>query len=210
MSSTAILSTAYLPPTDYFRVINTFADWKIEQWENFQKQSFRSRCCIYSANGPLSLHIPIVRSEGFSIPIKEIRVDNSKRWQSQHWRAILSAYKSSPYFEHYQQDLLPFYTREYDHLFEFNKDLIRCLLELLNLPANINFTDEFLKEGDTENNLTISDFREKIHPKRVSPFTDKEEKGRYHQVFAHKFGFFANLSVIDLLFNEGPHSRYFL
>ncbi|MDP3437671.1 MAG: WbqC family protein [Bacteroidales bacterium] len=209
MSSLALLSTAYLPPTDYFRVINSFADWKIEQWENYQKQSYRSRCRIYSANGPLSLHIPIVRSEGFSIPVKEIRVDNSKRWQSQHWRAIVSAYRSSPYFEHYQQDLLPFYSREYEYLFEFNKDLTKCLLDLLDLPAKIDLTDEFLNKSDLKRAI-ISDFRETIHPKRVSPFAELNEKGRYHQVFAHKFGFFANLSVIDLLFNEGPESKYFL
>ncbi|PKP00024.1 MAG: hypothetical protein CVU13_00480 [Bacteroidetes bacterium HGW-Bacteroidetes-8] len=209
MSSTAILSTAYLPPIDYFRVINSFTDWKIEQWENFQKQSYRSRCCIYSSNGPLSLSIPIVRSEGFSIPIKEIKVDNSKRWQSQHWRAIVSAYRSSAYFEHYHQDLIPFYNREYDYLFEFNNDVTKCLLELLNMPVKIGLTGEFLTESDLKRDTTISDFRETIHPKRVSPFAMLNENGRYHQVFAHKFGFFANLSVIDLLFNEGPQSNYF-
>lgn len=209
MSSIAILSTAYLPPIDYFRVISSYAGWKIEQWESFQKQSYRSRCSIYSANGPLSLYIPILRSEGFSIPIKEIKVDNSKRWQRQHWQAIVSAYRSSPYFDHYYQDLLPFYNSEYDYLFEFNKDLIKCLLGLLNLPVKIDLTGSFFTDSDLKRDTTICDFREKIHPKRVSPFALLNENGRYHQVFAHKFGFFANLSVIDLLFNEGPDSKYF-
>jgi len=208
MSSLALLSTAYLPPIDYFRVINSFSEWKIEQWENYQKQSYRSRCHIYSANGPLSLHIPIMRTEGFSIPVNEIKVDNTKRWQSQHWRSIVSAYRSSAYFEHYQQDLLPFYTDEFEHLFDFNTRLTKCLLELMNIPAKTDLTDEFLKESDLKSDI-IGDFRETIHPKRVSPFAMLNENGRYHQVFAHKFGFFANLSVIDLLFNEGPQSKYF-
>jgi len=210
MNSFGLLSTAYLPPIDYFRVINSFGNWRIEQWENYQKQSYRSRCRIYSANGPLSLHIPVIRGVGISVPVKQIKIDNSKEWQIKHWRAIVSAYRSSPFFEHYQDNLLPFYNREYEYLFEFNNNLTACLLELLNLPTSLEFTDEFLKESDAKRDILVTDFRNTIHPKRVSPFADLNKKGRYHQVFAHKFGFFANLSVIDLLFNEGPESKLYL
>ncbi|PKO96358.1 MAG: hypothetical protein CVU12_05325 [Bacteroidetes bacterium HGW-Bacteroidetes-7] len=201
----ALLTTAYLPPVDYFRVIARADKWEIEQWEKYQKQSYRSRCHILSANGPLSLSIPVDRSGGHSVPIKSIKVDNSVNWQKTHWGAIVSAYQSSPFFEYYKEDFRPFYENRADTLFEFNTALTKLILDSLGLPSDISFTEFFNAEK------TVDDFRFSIHPKQKTPFVDANKKGRYHQVFAHKFDFKENLSAIDLLFNEGPESlRYLL
>ena len=195
-----ILSCAYLPPIDYFRAIKNSKQWKVEQWENYQKQSYRSRCHIYSANGLLPLYIPIERDRGLSIPIREIKIDNSKEWQIHHWRALVSAYRSSPFFDYYKDDLYIFYTNKYEYLFEYNIALLSCILELIGFPEHIEFTLNYKVETE------LCDYRNEIHPKKVSPFVSENKKGKYHQVFAHKHGYISNLSIVDLLFNEGPQS----
>ncbi len=199
-----ILSCAYLPPIDYFRAIKISEQWRLEQCENYQKQSYRSRCHIYSANGLLPLYIPIERDKGLSLPIREIKIDNSNNWQIQHWRALVSAYRSSPFFDYYKDDFSPFYNNKYESLFEFNVALFSLILELLELPKEIEFTEEY------EIITGTCDFRDKIHPKKESPFKPENEKGKYHQVFAHKHNFIPNLSIVDLLFNEGPQSYEFI
>lgn len=199
-----ILSTAYLPPIDYFRVIKENPGWQLEQHENYIKQSYRNRCHIYSANGLLPLQIPVSRKEGSSAPVRRISIDNSENWQVKHWRAIVSAYNSTPFFEYYKEDFIPFYFERYDSLFDFNTSLLKLLLELTGLDQNILLTGSF------SNYESDSDYRTFIHPKKRSPVPENKEKGRYHQVFAHKYGFIPNLSLIDLLFNEGPDSILYL
>jgi hypothetical protein len=147
--------------------------------------------------------IPIERRDGISVPIREVKIDYSKNWQINHWRAIVSAYRSSPYFDYYQDDFAPFYNNRYERLFDFNSKLTSLLLDLTGASSAIMLTDRW-EESHGE-----SDYRFNIHPKRESPCSVKE-KGRYHQVFAQKQGFIANLSVIDLLFNEGPESYIYL
>lgn len=199
-----ILSCAYLPPIDFFRVIKSSEEWRLEKWENYQKQSFRSRCHIYSANGLLPLYIPVERDRGLSIPIREIKIDNSKKWQIQHWRALVSAYQSSPFFDFYKEDFAPFYHTHYDSLFNYNIELLALILELLDFPQELLLTDSYKKK------IEGCDYRDKIHPKKESPFFSENEKGKYHQVFAHKHGYISNLSIVDLLFNEGPLSYNYI
>ncbi len=203
----AIVSTAYLPPIDYFRVIRRFPHWEIEQFENYQKQSYRSRCHIYSANGLLPLIIPVDRSCSLSIPVKEIRIDNTKTWQKQHWRAIVSAYNSTPYFEYFKDELEPFYTKRFTFLFDFNTELLRKLMDMLGIRQEIKFTSGFRHDyGGEGGELLCYDFRNAIHPKRISRKSDS----RYHQIFSEKFGFIDDLSIIDLLFNEGSESSSYI
>ncbi|MEA5006569.1 MAG: WbqC family protein [Rikenellaceae bacterium] len=192
------LSTAYLPPVAYLKVIAGSTVTFIEKFENYQKQSYRNRCYIYSANGSLPLIIPVVRG-GDDRKIDLVRIDYSKEWQKQHWRAIFSAYNTSPFFDYYKDDLFQFYSdkEKYQFLFDFNTNLLISILELIGLDVKPEFTTEYREcvEG--------KDFRDIIHPKRVEETENKY--GQYHQVFAHKYGFLKNLSIIDLLFNEGPN-----
>jgi len=198
-----VLSTAYLPPLEWFSLIVNSAEWEIERYERYQKQSYRSRCHILSANGTLPLYIPIERALGLSIPITQVKIDYKTDWQIKHWRAIESAYRRSPFFEYYQDDFRPFYLSQTETLFDYNRELIKLILSLLGLNCAVNLSDRYYDTNE------INDFRERIHPKKAS-IIDSNKNGRYHQVFAQKFGFVANLSIIDLLFNEGPQSLYYL
>ena len=205
-----LLSTAYLPPIDYFRVMSTSGRWLLERHENYQKQSYRNRCHIYSASGLLKLHIPVLRSgEKGKQPITDVKIDYSTEWQKRHWRAICSAYKSSPFFDYYQDDLYPFFSQRVEKLFDFNLELLQVLLNLLGLPPKIGFTAEYAGREESLENASLYDFRNIIHPKKASPLS-RRKNGRYHQVFAHKYGFIDNLSVIDLLFNQGPEAILYL
>lgn len=197
------LTTAYLPPVEYIRLISRSETTIIEKFEKYQKQSYRSRCHIYSANGILPLIIPVSRENGHSVNISEIRIDYSKKWQIQHWRAIVSAYKNSPFFEYYQDDIFPFYKEEEESLFNFNYKLLETILNLIGADYNLKTSDSF------QNAHLNGDYRELIHPKKETSLRENEN-GRYHQVFAHKHGFIPNLSVLDLLFNEGPDASSYL
>jgi len=197
------LTTAYLPPVEYIRLISRSETTIIEKFEKYQKQSYRSRCHIYSANGILPLIIPVSRENGHSVNISEIRIDYSKKWQIQHWRAIVSAYKNSPFFEYYQDDIFPFYKEEEESLFNFNFKLLETILNLIGADYNLKTSDCF------QNAYLNGDYRELIHPK-IETTLRENENGRYHQVFAHKHGFIPNLSVLDLLFNEGPDASSYL
>ena len=122
--NTLILSTAYLPPIQYFATIVKHQNFLIEKKENYSKQSYRNRCTIGSANGPLDLVIPVKKSKSGKIPISNVQIDNDYKWQILHWRAFVSAYKNSPFFEYYEHEFLPFYRNSFENLFDFNLQLI--------------------------------------------------------------------------------------
>lgn len=204
-----ILSTAYLPPVEYISAIYHSEKAEIEQYERYQKQSYRSRCHIYGASGLLPLTIPVSRLNGHYLPIREMKIDYSGKWQQEHWRAIVSAYRTSPFFEYYEDDFAPFYkTVKYENLFDFNLELINLICQLTGINCKLELSSEF---NHTYDESLLTDLREVIHPKK-SPYTpsSKKESGQYFQVFAHKHGFIPNLSSLDLLFNEGPDSISYL
>lgn len=195
-----ILSTAYLPPVQYFATIAKHKSFFIEKQENYSKQSYRNRCTIGSANGPLDLVIPVKKSKTIKIPITDVQIDNDYKWQILHWRAIVSAYKNSPFFEYYEHEFLPFYRNSFENLFDFNLQLIEKALEITGIEIKPGFTDYFTL-GYEENFI---DERYSIHPKKQSDFRLVNE---YTQVFSTKFGFLPNLSIIDLIFNTGPSAK---
>lgn len=188
----------------------------IEACENFQKQSYRNRCHFYAADGVQSLSFPIVHEGGtHKLPISEIRIDWSKSWLLQHKRAIVSAYRASAYFEYYQDELFEILDRRHERLFDLNMDLIRFFVEKTGLAVDLRTTEEFSKDGIlTASDGTVvscEDLRETIHPKRPNTILkDFEMEKPYFQVFAQKHGFQSDLSVMDLLFNEGPDSIIYL
>ena len=208
-----LLTAAYFPPVEYFaalakeitlsadRVIPSVA--YIEACENYQKQSYRNRCRIYAADGVQALNVPVVHENGtFALPISRIRVDYSTPWLVRTERAIESAYKSAPFFDHYRDGVFALLERRPERLLDLDLSLTRWALDCLRLPVELRLTETFTPPGSATYG---EDMRNVIHPKRANDILSQLGLERpYYQVFSQKFGFIPNLSILDLLFNEGP------
>lgn len=213
-----LLGAAYFPPVEYFAAIAEGMVLSkdgvipsvvyIEACENYQKQSYRNRCRIYSANGVEDLHFPIVhRGGGEKIPISEVEIDYSTDWITRHKRAIVSAYRTSAFFEYYQDELFAILDSRPKKLMDLNLQLTRFFIEKIGLAVDIRFTEDYYRTYPED----IKDLRETIHPKRPNNILedlclDKE----YFQVFCPRYGFKRGLSIMDLLFNEGKNSITYL
>jgi hypothetical protein len=191
--TTILLSTAYLPNILYFSHVINSDKIVLEKHEHFIKQTYRNRCEIVTSNGKLSLSIPLIKQADKEI-ISDKKISYSENWQKQHWRAITSAYKNSPYFEFFEDEFKPFYENEYEFLFDYNTQLLETILHILRLKKQIDFSTQF--EFTTTNTI---DFRSLSEINSVEIPTFKP----YHQVFADKFGFMPNVSCLDALFNIG-------
>ena len=195
-----LLGTAYLPNIQYFTKIITAQAVSIEKFEHYTKQTYRNRCVVLGANGPVNLTIPIEKSHKNRPGIRDVRIYNHNNWQNIHFRTLFSAYNSSPFYEFYADEFSKYYQKKQKFLFDFNLELLNWLFEQLGINPALDFTDSY-----RENPAGIRDYRNVISPK--SKKADAEFLPvPYSQVFEEKFGFTDNLSVIDLLFNEGPNS----
>lgn len=190
------LSTAYLGPVQQYCKMYRFSDVYIETQENYLKQTYRNRCTIAGANGPLSLSVPIVKPDTPKCLTRDIRISDHGNWRHLHWHAILSAYNMSPFFEYYEEDFAPLYEKKYDFLLDFNEALRQIICRLLDIQPRIQYTETYRP-------AVANDFRESIRPRQ--PLPDPSFSPRpYYQVFKEKYGFLPNLSIVDLLFNMGP------
>lgn len=189
-----ILPLTYLGSTEYFRCLYD-GTCVIDLYEHYVKQSYRNRCDILTAGGPASLTVHVVK--GGSIrkrPVCDMRIDYSKRWQHQHWGALVASYKSSPYFDFYAERFEPFYRREWEFLADYNLGLLEVLCSLAGVPMpELSRTYVEAAPGDLD-----------LRPKRKEgPALIAEP---YFQVFSERMPFVPNLSFADLLFAEGPAS----
>lgn len=201
-----LLSSAYLAPVQYFTKLIQYEEVWIELSEHFLKQSYRNRCVILTANGPQTLSIPVTEGANSKRMIAEVSISYDHPWQKLHWKALLSAYNNAPFFEYYADALAPFYhEKKWKFLTDFNREIQSVVLDELSLRVVCKNTDHFLRPQllppDTD------DFRYAIHPKAGKQLPDSSFAAEtYMQVFQDKFGFTPNLSILDLLFNEGPQS----
>ncbi|MBO7437404.1 MAG: WbqC family protein [Bacteroidaceae bacterium] len=196
-----LLSSAYLPPVRFFTAINSGGDVLIEQYDNYCKQTYRNRCRIATAAGVQVLTVPIVKSSSPKQLMKDVRISDHGEWRRQHWNALESAYMNSPFFMYYQDDFRPFYENKYEFLIDFNTELTLLIMKLAGIERPIKLTESYGKNGE---NLT--DLR-----RMADPGTDEPLECRpYWQVFKEKYGFLANLSAVDLLFNMGPEFPLYL
>lgn len=206
----ALLSTTYFGPVQWYQKLCRFDEIVIERHESFMKQTYRNRCIIATTNGLQSLTVPIERPENGELhhtPIGNLRVSDHGHWRHIHWNALMSAYNGSPFFEHYADDLRPFFNERCDNLLDFNLATCLKVCELLDIHPHISISEEFLAPDKLPAGMT--DFRNAINPKHPLPDTDFSPR-RYYQVYESKFGFQPNLSILDLLFNMGPESIFFL
>ncbi len=197
-----IFPIVYAGNIQYFQLLMKHKDHILfDGNEHFVKQTYRNRTEIYGANGKLSLIIPLEKRRERT-PMKKVKIAYHENWQKHHFKSLSSAYRSSPYFEYYEQDFAPFYTeKKYEYLVDFNMDFLQTIFRLLNDNIDVNYTAEYKEvEG--------LDLRSSLTPK--TRLTAGFDSVKYTQVFESKEGFIPNLSILDLLFNEGPNAISFL
>ena len=203
----ALLSSTYFGPIQWYQKLNRYDECLIERHESFIKQTYRNRMIIPTTNGPLSLTIPT--NHDISLSMKDIRISDHANWRHVHWNALLSAYGESPFFEYYQDDIRPFYEKKYEFLFDFNMETTEKMIELLDIRPKISITEAYIQSKEQKEEGEIKDFRDAIRPKKPLPDAEFVPK-RYYQVYGQKHGFLPNMSILDLLFNEGNEAIFYL
>ena len=195
MQGKVLLSTAYLPPAEYFARILKAEEVLIEREENYLKQSYRNRCYILSPSGIQALTVPVYLGSIHKTVIRDIRIDYSKRWQKVHIGAISSSYGSSPFFIYFYEIIEKIILGNYQFLLDLNMDLLTAILKMMSINVGVSYTTEFSPVAKAGN-----DFRYSIGPKKKPDYNPKP----YIQVFSHVKDHTGKLSIIDLLFNAGP------
>lgn len=188
----------------YFYAIAQFAlmlrngKFTFEVHDNFQKQTYRNRCYVYGANGKQLLNVPVQKISGKQL-YRNVKIDYRSNWQSEHLKTLYSAYNSSPFFEYYIDDLNELFSKKETYLIDLNINIFKKITKLLQEQINFNKTTDY--------NLKIQkDYRYLVNAKAKETF----KLDKYTQVFDNKHGFISNLSILDLLFNEGPAANIYL
>jgi hypothetical protein len=189
-----VFPIAYFGNIEYFRELVEAKNPVLEIKENFVKQTLRTRCEILTANGLLQLSIPVIRHLGSKTPMDEIRISDENNWRKIHWKAIESAYSSAPFFDYYGIEVEEMIFRAENNLVKFNNYITTKVLSWLDIDMTLNYSTEYLNE-------------EIVIDNRANNFTKFKQMKPYKQVFAKDKEFIPNLSILDLIFCEGPLAR---
>lgn len=202
MEKNILLSSAYLAPVEYYTKLYAYDKVYVERFDHYMKQTYRNRCVIASASGPLALTIPTEKGDELKCLMKDVRISDHGNWRHVHWNAFVAVYRHSPFFDYYADEFHVFFERKYDFLYDFNMDLCRWVCGQIDLQPCMLPTDDYVVSPEA-----IDDFRERIHPKKPYQSYDPQFEAKpYYQVFDAQTGFLPNLSIVDLLFNMGPES----
>jgi hypothetical protein len=201
--NTALIELHYLPSLEYFCALQNFNEVFFEKQEHFVKQSFRNRCYINTANGIEMLSIPLTQKHG-KVLIKDIRIDYTKKWQNNQWRTIESAYRSAPFFEHYSEGIEKTLYKNFPFLFDLNLHLLSFCLQALKRNLVVSETVSY----EQNPNKNYMDLRNVINAKKTYQERPFYQPVTYYQVFGNRF--VQNLSLLDLLFCEGPGASHIL
>ena len=229
--TTALLQTTYFGPVQWYQKLFRYDRCLIEQHDNYQKQTYRNRCVIATANGLQALTVPVGNEKGEmrneKCLVRDVRISDHNQWRRVHWNALQSAYNESPFFDYYADDIRPFFEQKYEFLVDFNEAIRQKICELLDIHPHVEYTTKYRSQffgqgqsGKAEHSILNSqfsilnsqftkDFRDAIHAKHPQPDADFQPK-EYWQVFRHKHGFLPNLSILDLLFCMGPEAIFYL
>lgn len=231
MAVPALLNLSYFGPVQYFSKFLLYPVRIIEQYDHYSRQTYRNRCLIMGANGIIPLSVPVMKGTEHKILMRDVRIDYSRNWRKLHWNGIESAYGHSPFFEYYRDELREFLKSEYEFLKELNLHILDYLLENLGIDPVYRLSQEYTPGQSSEKGTiefsdrvtgtnegseagpgsnvadkVYADFRDLIHPKRDYAGDEYFSPVAYTQVFSDKHGFMPNLSILDLLLNEGPNA----
>ena len=195
-----LLHPTYFPSISHFVAMAQTDNIVLEMGDNFQKQTNRNRTYIYSPNGIQLLNIPIKHTKERHQNIKEVQLETAFDWQKQHFKSLEAAYRTSPFFEYFEDSLAPIFTKKYRFLMDLNLESMNIVSKCLGMPFEYDETSEFFHEV-----ADCSDFRNLVNGKKDTSSFDS-----YTQVFGDKHGFINNLSILDLLFNEGRFALEYL
>ena len=189
----------YNGPVNYYARLVREQNIILEKFDSYTKQTYRNRFRVMGPNGVLTLSVPVKKRPGIKNHLKDIRIDYDTPWNNIHWRSLVASYAASPFFEYFQDDLVHFYENKFEFLIDLNLQLVETILELLGVKIPVSSSMAFTEiTGE-------ADPRFFIHPKKEQAVVDPDfQPVVYHQVFSDRHGFHANLSILDLLFNEGP------
>lgn len=199
MNQTVVSSYIPFPNIYWWLQVHGADTLLLDGGEHFEKMTYRNKYFITGSNGGIQLSIPLQQGREQRTPMLQVMIDNKQRWQIQHWRTLVSVYKRTPYFDHYEPSLEKLYAQSFDSLTDFNLASIKWLQKELRAGFSITTADVFQKEY-----TYAADLR-----RAMKPGTEKQalaDTEPYYQVFADRVGFLPNLSMLDLLFAEGPHA----
>lgn len=197
-----ILHPSYFPSISHFAAIAQSESITFEVEDNFQKQTNRNRTYIYSPNGIQLLNIPVKHSKETHQKTKDIRIETDFDWQKQHFKSLEAAYRSSPFFEFFEDDIRIIFEKKYDFLLDLNFETLAIVTKCFRMKLEFDTTSEYFHDLDANKTM---DFRSLINGKKDLSIFES-----YKQVFDDKYGFINNLSVLDLLFNEGKYAMDYL
>ena len=206
-----VLPCCYLAPVSHYRAYCRADEVRLEVCDNFVKQTLRNRCWIDSPNGALALTVPVMKTEGKTL-MKDVRISDHGNWRHQHWMALESSYRQSPFFEYYADDFAPFYEKKWDFLADFNEDLMALVASLLDIKKPVTRTAAY--EGARSKGQGAGEYRQAVQSSCPQPLalcpSSQDGNREYYQVFASRHGFLPDLSIVDLLFNQGPEGVLWL
>lgn len=196
-----VIHPTYFPNIAHFIALAKADEVVFEMDDNFLKQTYRNRAYIYGANGKLGLNIPVIHSQKNRQKYRDVKIFNQDNWQSLHWKSLLSAYRTSPFFEYYEDEIQPLFIDKADFLLDFNLKCFEVICDCLQFEINTSKTESYQRDFNDK-----TDFRHLVNAKKETPY----QLEPYTQVFTNKHGFIPNLSILDLLFNEGPNALNYL
>jgi hypothetical protein len=192
-----LIDLQYLPSVAYFSTLRSASNVVIEKYEHYEKQTYRNRCYINTANGIVVLIVPVIATHE-KTNISEVRIDYRQKWLNNHWRTIQTAYGKAPFFEYYAEDLQRILFQKFEFLYDLNLKLLTLCLKMLKM--NLTIVESMAYEENVTNDLI--DLRSAINPKKTETLNLFYKPAPYYQVFGNKF--VQNLSILDLIFCEGP------
>lgn len=194
-----------VPCVSYVKMLIEYPRWLFDINLYHEKKSYANRFYVAGPNGMILISIPLEKGKRQRTPVKDIRIYNREAWQAHHWKTLVSAYRRSPWFEYFEDELRVFFEKRYAFLVDWNRDWLEWIKKVLEIEAEIHFTDRFIPPAEAAG-LAAVDYRCRIQP----PPGNTDPEIRYHQVFEERTGFLPDLSILDLICCEGRKARSYL